>query len=140
MEEWPTFNFSRWKAGVIRRLRLAHLCPSNVDTPNCRRSTRGFNGGFTKSPFLSANINLINSGSAIISLGLVSIQPRDTFPEKLTLESVSTFQSLKNSGKYWKFGTLLVFYHYHFQNKLFPWWLSRISLNNIFSNFSLQKK
>ena len=84
-----TFNFSRWKAGVMTRLRLAHRSPSKVVTPNCRIWTRGFSGGFTKSPFLSTNINLINSGSPIISLGLVSIQLRETFPEKFTNESVS---------------------------------------------------
>jgi hypothetical protein len=84
-----TFSFSRWKAGVMSLLRFAQCSPSKVDTPCCRIFTRGFSGGLTKSPFLSVNISLINSGSAITSLGLVSIQPRETFPK-------TTFNSLMN--------------------------------------------
>ena len=116
-----TFNFSRWKAGVISLLCLAHRSPSKFDNPSCsifargnglgpvhrcdadtwpkldtchpcngssalehwrqaKSFVRGFNGGFTKLPFLSANINHINSVSPAINLGLVPIQIRDIFP------------------------------------------------------------
>jgi len=74
-----TFNFSKWKADVTR---FVQVSPSNEDNPKNRRLMRGLRGGLTKCPFLFVKINLVNSTSAIMSLGLLPNQHNEMFPTR----------------------------------------------------------
>jgi len=81
-----TFNFSRWKAGVMIFLLLAHSSPSRLVRPLVRICMRGFTGGFLNCPDLSEKISFTKSGSHIITLGVgpahrTHILPAETAPK-----------------------------------------------------------